>query len=140
MGFFSFLFSQPAQSQPRPVKGVVRHNSPSPKVVRNGVRHVRRDTTPLFQQRGWKQSGNKWRGSYSTSFGTWDGKIEKHGDVFDVMIKKPPAQIQNHSKWQCFSKRKNGWFNIHLHDNPVDGDVSAVILYVERMLTEALKK
>lgn len=137
MGFFSFLFSLPTQSQPRPVKGVVRHSSPSSKVVRNGIRHVHRDTTPLVKQRGWKRWGGKWHGSYATSFGTWDGKIEQRGDTFDVLIKKPPPQIRKHKKWECFSKRRYGWFNVHLHHNPVDNDVSAVILYVERILTEA---
>lgn len=140
MGIFSRLISVPDPTKPRPAKGVVRHPSPSKKVVRNNVRHVRRDSTPLAQQRGWKRSGNTWNGSYATSFGTWDGKIEKRGDIFDVFIKKPPTQVQNHSKWACFSRRKYGWWLIHLHNNPADGDVSAIILYVERLLTEALTK
>lgn len=139
MGTIRVVIDHLLKPQPRPTKGVVRHPSPSSKVVRNDVRHVRRNTTPVAEQRGWKRSRNTWHGSYATSFGTWDGKIEKRGDVFNVLIKRPPTQIQNHPKWQCFSKRQRGWFDIHLHDNPVDGDVSAIIIYVERLLTEALK-
>ncbi len=123
-------------------KGVLRHApSPPPNVVRDGVRHVKRDTTPLVVQRGWTRRGNIWSGFYATKFGTWQGEIERRGDIFEPRIKSPPTAMQAHPKWQCFHKRTGGWWAIHLHTNPVGADdaaVSSTIAYVERLLHEAI--
>ncbi len=132
----------PNFTPPATASRVHKHpTTPPPNVIRCGVRHVRRDTTPLVTQRGWRQNKNTWRGSYATKFGTWPGRIQKRGDIFYVTIRKPPPEMQAHRKWICFSKvSSSGWYSIHLHDNPINSDVSAVILYVERLLTEALSK
>lgn len=121
---------------------VVRH--PNPKVVRhNRQGHssgklVTRDSTPLAVRRGWRQRGQSWTGSYATLAGTFPGSIERRGDRFVVHIKNPPDDMRSHPKWACFSRRSKGWWNINMNTNPVDKDVSAIILYVERILAEAL--
>ncbi len=122
------------------VRGVHRHPSITCKVVRHNVKHVRPNTTPLIEQRGWKHQRNRWTGHYATKFGTWPGRIEKRGDIFQVYIHRPPAEVRNSGRFQCFSKRSGGWWNIHLHDNPCDGDPSAVVAYVERLLHTSIRK
>lgn len=104
------------------------------------VTRIEPDTTPLIDQRGWKKNRNTWSGPYATKYGTWHGRIERRGDVFDVLINKPPPEVQEHSKrFQCFSKQERGWWKIHLHTNPVDGDPSAIIDYVERLLHRSIE-
>ncbi|MCH9808442.1 MAG: hypothetical protein K0U74_11970 [Alphaproteobacteria bacterium] len=132
--------NEPLQQDPKHkrVKGVRVHDQMPTNVVRNGIRRVKRDTTPLVELRGWSKSSNTWKGHYATHVGTWPGQIEQRGDVFRVLIHNPPEQVRGHAKFGCFHKRKNGWWSIHLHTNPIDRDVSAVIGFVERILAESL--
>lgn len=127
-------------SRPSTVRGVHLHASASTNVTVNGVRRVGPDTTPLIEKRGWKRNGNTWRGSFVTTVGTWPGRIERRGDILEVFIRQPPNAITSHPKWQCFHKRPNGWWWVHLHTQPHDQDPSAVIAYMERMLAETLKQ
>ena len=79
--------SDPAHRQRSVVKGVTVHTVTSPSnVIRHDVKHVRPDTTPLIEQRGWRRRGNTWAGSYATRYGTWPGRIERRGDIFHVFI------------------------------------------------------
>ena len=120
------------------VRGV-RVHAPTPRnVVRHNVRRVERATTSLVQERGWRCKGNAYRGSYACRYGTWEGLIEQRGDIFNVLIYKPPREITHHNKFVCFHRRQNGWWAIHLHHNPRDHDVGAIIGYVERLLVEAI--
>ncbi len=123
----------------------------SPKVVRRpaphatpGARVVRPNNTSLLSQRGWQQKGNVWTGSYACKFGTWDGRIERRGDRFDVCIKSPPDVVRRHPKYACLHDRSGGWMHLHLHHEPNDPDVSAnvsaIIAYVERLLTESFHR
>ena len=82
-------------------------------------------------EEGW----GAWTGPYATSYGTWSGKIEDAGGrALRVFIRNPPACLQSHAKWACFHNHDdNGWWRIHLHHQPVDGDPNAVIRYVEQM-------
>ena len=103
---------------------------------------VPRDNRSLMQKRGWKpgKSGG-FDGPYAPKdLGTWHGHIKRSGDVFRVYIWKPPAAFLTHWKSACFHKTPdNDWWSIHLAKNPADGSVDAIILYVERLLTEALQ-
>ena len=102
---------------------------------------VKRDATSLLQQRGWRQTRNLYSGPYATAYGVWLGLIEHAGDCFRVLIKNPPVDIvKAHPKWTCFSRDQHGWWRVDLAVNPVDGDVNAVIHYVERLLTESFKR
>lgn len=117
---------------------VTKHQQTSPRIVaRNGTKFVPRDTTPLIEKRGWKKRGNCWRGHYASRQGTYEGAIERRGDIFHVQIKRPPAEVQLHTKWVCFHRASNGWWSIHLHHNPRDHDPSSIVAYVERVLAES---
>ena len=105
-----------------------RHNR---KVTRIAAPHgaVRRATKTLMQQRGWKNTWAGYTGHYAASgYGTWPGKIEQAGGgALRVFIRNPPTVLQRHPKWGCFHKHDDsGWYRIHLHTNPVDGDPNAV--------------
>lgn len=117
--------------------------TPQPKIVRpaKSVKQITPDTTPLLKKRGWKKSllNDEWSGHYVTSKGTFPGRIERRGDAFYPYIKNPPKQVTRHHKYQCFHKRAGGWWWVHLHTQPKNNDPSAVLTYMERLLTEALK-
>jgi hypothetical protein len=137
MSVFLDLLNSLAGGSPTRVKGVRRHPRGAANVHRNGVRRVRPDTTPLMQRRGWKRRGNTWTGHYVSSYGTFGGKLERRGDVFEVLIKNPPDVVANHKRFICFHRRSGGWWSVHLHDQPTDGDPNAVVAYIERLLAEA---
>lgn len=126
------------------VRGVHLH-APVPKnITINGVRRVGPSTTLLAVTRGWQRRGDTWYGSYITKVGTWDGKIEKRGDVFEPFIRNIPTAIRSHPKFVCFHQKPREWFWVHLHEQPRDQDVtanvSAIIAYMERLLAETLNK
>ena len=101
---------------------------------------VPRLTASLMDQRGWKKTSAGWTGPYATRHhGTWLGNIEKAGGTLRVFIHNPPPSMRAHPKWACFHNHVGGWWRIHLHTNPVDGDPNAVIRYVEQILTESFK-
>jgi hypothetical protein len=102
---------------------------------------VLRSTATLMERRGWKKGWGAWAGPYATSYGTWSGKIEDAGGrALRVFIRNPPACLQAHAKWGCFhSHDDNGWWRIHLHHQPVDGDPNAVIRYVEQLIVESFR-
>jgi hypothetical protein len=121
------------KSLSRPPTQVTRIAAPSGAVPRS--------TTALMDQRGWRKAWTgAWIGHYATQRGTWPGRIEKAGDAFRVFMQNPPLEMQRHPKWPCFHRHDDsGWYRIHLHTNPVDGDPNAVIRYVEQILTESFK-
>jgi|GEM_PF-4156659 len=124
----------------RAVLGALR-GSQSRKVVIMSGHVVARDTTSLLQQRGWRQKGkNTWVGPYATAQGTWDGYIERAGDRTRVFIKNPPmGKIALHPKSICFHTANDGWVQVNLHQEPIDGDVNSIIQYIERVLIECHK-
>jgi hypothetical protein len=92
---------------------------------------------PGLEKKGW----GAWSGPYATSYGTWPGKIEDAGGrTLRVFIHNPPACLQSHPKWGCFHNHDaNGWWRIHLHHQPIDGDPNAVIRYVEQLIVESFR-
>lgn len=102
---------------------------------------VKTDNTPLYLKRGWKRTENEYYGWYRTKYGAWQGKIKRRGDIFSVRIYDPPMEkIRNHSRWPCFHQENGKWWRIHLAVNPIDGDVSSVILHVESVINESYRK
>jgi len=131
MGLFT-IFTRKALS--KPVVKVIRPQQSTPKVIRP-------DNTPLYVKRGWSTNGNTYHGYYRTVHGAWRGEIIKRGDRFNVFIFNPPVeQIQNHSRWPCFHIVKNDKWRIDLARNPNDGDISAIIFYVERIIIESFTR
>lgn len=111
---------------------------PAPAQDATRVSTVERDASSLLTRRGWKQSGQSYSGVYSTSLGRWSGRIERAGDRLRVLIKKPPMDlIRLHRKYPCFHQMPDEWWSIHLHTEPIDNDISAVVAYVERVIEES---
>jgi hypothetical protein len=96
------------------------------------------DNTGILQQRGWQRKGATYCGPFATPYGTWHGQLEPAGDYFRCYIKNPPMQvIARHPKAPCFHNYSGDWWRINLQRSPVDGDPAAVIVHVERLITEA---
>lgn len=100
---------------------------------------VPRSNSSVCVQRGWKSHADGWHGPYATRYGTWNGKIERAGGILRPFIQYPPNALRRHQKWHCFHEdRRPGWWRIHLQTQPSDGSIDSVILYIERLITEAL--
>ena len=103
---------------------------------------VVRDTTPIWQLRGWKREADRrtYAGPYATKFGTWHGHIRATPDAMSVYIYDPPQNLRRHPAWHCFHPRESKWWSIHLAQQPVDpSDVNSVIVYVERLIVESYR-
>ena len=132
MGFLTWLLQE--IEKPRPAKVAL---SP-PRSLDH--RAVRPDNTPLYLRRGWSKNGQRYQGYYRTKHGAWRGEIERRGDKFRVLIFRPPKeQIIKHPRWPCFHEEGNGKWRIDLAVNPTDGDVGAIIFYVERVIVESFR-
>ena len=126
MGILASLFGRPMRSKVRRIVPSYHGNT------------VKLDTTPLSRQRGWVQKNNRYSGYYVTKYGTWFGGIEQRGDRFRVYIENPPmTELRRHSRWPCFHRMQHDWWEISLHTGPKDGDVNAIIRYVERLIHES---
>ena len=100
---------------------------------------IRRGEIPYWQERGWRQEGKIYCGTYKTAYGSFLGKIEHvYSGYFRLYIFDPPLQLQNHSHWVCFQKKGDNSYRIHMSRMPAD--VGSGILVVERILTEAFEK
>jgi hypothetical protein len=131
MGLFSF-FKRQIASQPT-VK-------PAPRRKLNNAA-VKPDNTPLRVRRGWSTRGSIYQGYYRTKYGAWRGEIRRRGDKFNVYIFKPPKeQLQKLPRWHCFHQEGSDKWRINLAVNPKDGDVSAIIFYVERLVIESFER
>ena len=131
MGLLAIFKRKPAR---KPVVKVLRSKQ-------SNTRAVKPDNTPLYVKRGWTINGNTYHGYYRTQYGAWSGVIIRRGDKFNVFIFKPPVeQIKKHSRWPCFHRGKNDKWRIDLAKNPKDGDISAIIFYVERIIIESYTK
>ena len=131
MGLFTNLTKK---FQKKPVVRVITPQQPKPRIVQP-------DNTPLYVKRGWAKNGNTYHGYYRTRYGAFRGEITRRGDKFNVYIFKPPVeQIKKHSRWPCFHQGGNGKWQIVLARNPNDGDVSAIIIYVERIIIESFTR
>lgn len=64
------------------------------------------------------------------------GRIEQRGERIDAYVADPPESIRRHPKGQCFALIEDGLFKVHWHRAP--RNVDNAILYVERVLAEAL--
>jgi hypothetical protein len=104
-------------------------------------RAIKPDNTPLYIKRGWRIKRNKYQGYYRTPYGAWRGEISRRGDKFNVIIFNPPTeQIQRHSRWPCFHRERKDRWRIDLARNPIDGDLSAIIFYIELIIIESFRK
>ena len=101
-------------------------------------------TASVLEQRGWRQQGDTYSGPYATPYGTWHGHLQAvpgyaAAPYFRCYIYNPPIDIlAYHPKLPCFSNPgSDGWWRVNLATCPIDGDPSAIVLHVERVLIEA---
>lgn len=99
---------------------------------------VARDMRPLIEVRGWVTHGNNhYTGFYLKGTSRYQGAIRYEYDEWNVQIKNPPRYLKSgHEKSCCMSDDGYGWWSLHLHTEPLDNDVSSIIAYVERLLSE----
>ena len=102
----------------------------------NGVVKIERQEIPYWQQQGWTQRGNVFRGSYHTPYGSFIGEVQQRGKAHhEFFLYAPSAEIQRHSHWTCFQHRGNDWYFVHMGKQPKD--VSSGIITIERLITDA---
>jgi hypothetical protein len=98
------------------------------------------DATSVLQQRGWQRKGGSYYGPFATPYGTWHGQLEPAGGRFRCYIKNPPMHaLAGHPKRPCFSNFSGDWWSINLAVSPVDSDPAAIILHIERLITNAFR-
>jgi hypothetical protein len=98
---------------------------------------IRPRTAPYWEERGWRLVGTNLVGEYRTPRGTCAGTISKAGSPRpEFFIHNPPAALQEHDHWACFSDVGGGRYSIHFNPHPPFPD--AGIVAVERVLAEAL--
>ena len=99
---------------------------------------IKRSEIPYWQERGWRQEGRSYLGTYKTAYGSFIGRIEQvRPGNFRLYISGPPPEIRNHAHWTCFQHLFDGSYRIHMSQMP--RDVSSGILAIERLLTEAFE-
>jgi hypothetical protein len=119
------------KNRPTRLRSVSDRNRPNKVVVTDD---------PLYVKRGWSTKGNTHSGYFRTKYGAWKGNIVRRGDKFDVNIFSPPKDhLEKHPKWVCFTPNGRGKYNIHLHTNPNDRDIGAIIFYVEKIINESFQ-
>ena len=138
MGLLSWLLKEKPRVAPVPLVPPVKVVLAPPRTLTHNT--VKPDNTPLQLKRGWTRRGNLYQGFYRTRHGAWQGLIERRGDKFKVQIFKPPTeQIRKHPRWPCFHEETGGRWRIDLAVNPKDGDVGAIIFYVEKVIVDSFR-
>lgn len=99
---------------------------------------IKRNEIPYWQERGWRQEGRTYRGTYKTAYGSFVGWIEQvRPGNFRLYIFDPPQGLRKHRHWTCFQSQGDKNYRIHMSRMPED--VSSGILAIERLLTEAFE-
>ena len=138
MGLLSWLMKEKPRVPPVPLVLPVKVALAPPRTLTHNT--IKPDNTPLHLKRGWTRRGNHYQGFYRTRYGAWQGVIERRGDRFKVHIFKPPTeQIRKHPRWPCFHEETGGRWRIDLAVNPKDGDVGAIIFYVEKVIVDSFR-
>lgn len=93
---------------------------------------------PLWESKGWKQSGNQLLGFYETSQHAVRGLVDRIDSPRpDLFIFDPPPELRQHPHWICFRQVREGVFRIHFSPAPANADEG--ILTVERLLADAFR-
>ena len=99
---------------------------------------IKRSEIPYWQERGWRQEGRAYRGTYKTAYGSFVGRIEQvRPGNFRLYMFDPPKDVRRHAHWTCFQGQGDESYRIHMSQMP--DDVSSGILAIERLLTEAFE-
>lgn len=91
---------------------------------------------PLWESKGWKQSGQQLLGFYETSGHAVRGLVDRIDSPRpDFYVFDPPPELRQHRHWICFRQVREGVFWIHFRPAPANADEG--ILTVERLLADA---
>lgn len=118
----------------KPEKGRRRVIEPEKRI--DPANLVRRITTPLWQEKRWKQVGDEFAGFYRTRYGSYEGRIKRrYGGFYEFYIQDPPACLQNHSHFRCFVLVNGNLYRVHfsLQGRCIDDGIVAI----EKILGEA---
>ena len=103
---------------------------------------VKRQLSPLYQEKGWRREGRAYQGYYRVNGRRWRGEIrERHRGFYEPFIHLPSSldvrALKRHPHGPCFNRRgDDGRFNVHFREMP--RDVDHIIVNVETILGEAL--
>lgn len=90
---------------------------------------------PYWQERGWVACDGYLVGSYEVGNARYEGQVNAR--IGRYLIRNPPPALRAHPHWACFRPLGLGWYWVHF--NTVPGDIGSGIMYVERLLHEAVR-
>lgn len=93
---------------------------------------------PYWQESNWIKTGNTFRGTFKTDYGSWRGLIERnYEDDYSFYIFDLPQVLKDSDHGQCFLYKGNGKFLIHFSEKPENADSG--ILSIESVIAEAFR-
>lgn len=96
---------------------------------------VIRSKIPIWQEKGWRQEGNRYRGFYSSNGNRCHGEIQNpYPGELRMFIYRPPKTLERHPHWACFQFVGNDWYELHFSRKP--NDVDSAILLMEQLIRE----
>ncbi|MCC6678638.1 MAG: hypothetical protein IT436_16005 [Phycisphaerales bacterium] len=100
-------------------------------------RIIRRHSQPLWEERGWRQEGQRLAGWYRTRYGSYAGDInDAFGREPEYYIIKPPKALLNGPHGACFWQKGRHRYFVHWSQRP--DSVNTGILRIEHALQEAM--
>jgi hypothetical protein len=129
----------PVRQTARPAAGKVCVHSPPVSQSSRGT-HIRADSRPLWQLRGWRQvSSEKLVGAFRVpKVGSYAGEILLTRGRPDYFLLSPPKSLLRSSHGPCFRVREPGKYWVHF--SQASSDIDSGLVAVEGLLAEALKK
>lgn len=93
---------------------------------------------PYWQESNWIKTGNTFRGTFKTDYGSWRGIVERNyeGDHSFYIFELPQA-LKDSDHGQCFSYKGNGRFLIHFSEKPEN--VDSGIISIESLIAESFR-
>ena len=93
---------------------------------------------PYWQESNWIKTGNTFRGTFKTDYGSWRGLVERnYKDDYSFYIFEPPQQLKDSDHGQCFTDKGKGRFMIHFSEKPEN--VDSGIITIESVIAEAFR-
>lgn len=120
------------EKMPKPVSLTKTRESKAIKLIKTGK------DIPYWQESNWIKTGNTFRGTFKTDYGSWRGLIERNyeGD-YSFYIFELPQSLKDSDHGQCFSYKGNGKFLIHFSEKPEN--VDSGIITVEGVIAGAFR-
>jgi len=120
--------------------------NPAQTVTPSITRNLDRPKRAAWDDRGWTRQTEDRRTIYMGFYQVEDrkrgerrrfaGRIEQTRWQLIPYIASPPAEVQKHPKWACFTPSNNPWYRIHWFRSPKN--IEDCILYIERILDESI--